>query len=60
MEFKTKKCKNCEKPFKQFNSLQNVCSPRCASEQKARKEKEEKRLLIRLQKKYKAANSAAF
>ena len=42
MEFKQKKCKNCEKIFKQFNSLQNVCSPKCASEQKAKKEASKK------------------
>lgn len=37
MEFKAKKCKNCGKDFKQFNSLQNACSPKCASELKEKK-----------------------
>lgn len=32
MNFKLKKCKHCEREFKQFNSLTKVCSTHCAIE----------------------------
>lgn len=30
MQVKTKKCKECRKPFTPFNSMAKACSPRCA------------------------------
>lgn len=42
MEFKQKKCKNCQKDFKQYTSLQNACSPKCVLELKERKKADQK------------------
>ena len=36
-EIKPKKCKECSQEFKPYNSLQSVCSPKCASELAAKK-----------------------
>jgi len=46
MKLKRKKCKNCGKQFTQFNSLQQVCSVKCAIElSKQKKKKNHEKLL---------------
>jgi len=44
---KLKKCRNCKENFKQFQSMQAVCSPKCAREdaEKRRERKENKELI---------------
>lgn len=43
---KPKKCKECSKEFIPFNSLQKVCSPKCASDYAAKQQwKKEKKIL---------------